>query len=377
MDVFYFLETTTKQLSERLLDVMGQELKDDNSYIFQENTKRQTLRAMKRMVAANTDHENSGSIMNSTDNLVTLKIQNNDHVQLQTVYDMNLGFNISIADPNLIENNKSLSNFNVKSHDSSMCAFTPGFASTPIKNKVTPNETITKPLWTLLEGQQVCQTKWIRNENERSSTNCTEREMQTLQHMIIQETLNSGPTCKLPSNDVSCPFVPVARIDNIYPHTNVKAEHIDVNSSSTENIFQVPDTMIAYVFNEATQSLTPMQIIEIDENVSTYQPLMTQQDVNKGNGNITYIKSSDCSKKERKQPVSTMYRKVAYKWKNVRPNLQRRPPKPHINRRQNYPSYTQIQKISVKKKQKNTKYDVDYKPSSSLQIGTACTGNSN
>ena len=164
----------------------------------------------------------------------------------------------------------------------------------------------------------------------------------------LQET--NGSKC----NERNDEFVPIAIINNII--TNIKGEDNEVKGMCTQRIFEVPNTMIAYVYDEATQTLNQMEIIQLNDDVSTYQLINPKDNEklhvpDKIRGDPKYLQDIPYSKK------SNGYRLTAFKWKKIRHMVPRRPPKPKCHRN-----------IGMRKAKSERLYDEDYKPPSHVKL---------
>ena len=274
---------------------MINENNEDSTYVYQENpTKKKTLRELRSQFAMQTPY-----IRNST---------TNHH------YDSFLGLNTSI------ENNT----------DSSVTGFKPGLASTPIRSNLVQHHTADNPIWS-------AQQRIDRGEA-----------------IIIDHTVNNA--IDLTSCDQNKLFWPVGTLDNIIENNNSKDQKKQVDNICTERIFEVPNTMIAYVFDEATEYLQPMKIIILNNDVSTYEPLKSDANDVMINKSTSHTDANTPKKMFKDKP----YRRTTLKWKNVRDKMPRRVAKPIA---QNISSTT-IPQLTGLNITSHNDLDKDYKPPS-------------
>ena len=210
-------------------------------------------------------------------------------------------------------------------------AFNPGSASTPIKPNVTDCHR-DNPIW--------------RNQHYN-----------TAEQLIIEE--NS----KIPVNATSCiadeQFWPVATIDNIIQNDKFKGQDIKFGTLCTEKIFEVPNTMMAYVFDQATDCLQPMKIIILDGDVATYEPVKDEQ--------TNVLKENYSSPNSPNSPPTKVrgktYRKATLKWKKLRHLIPKRIQKPLFHKDVGDKNKSQLSGV---RKRKRNEVDQDYKPPSNL-----------
>ena len=316
---------------------MGKTLDEDTSYVYQENATKSTLRELRKkfqMIA---------HASNSKEHLLA------NTEEIKSFDDTSLALNIAVptlsAEPNCRLDD-------VKYNLSSTCSFNPRLASTPIKSNLLGNALQSKPLYSVKEENQEINLKWIGMDPNHSPHSNSDQELNTIKELIIQQTLANVPTF----GEVTSPFMPVAMIDNI-----------PVSKVVTETVFEVPNTMIAYLFDENTQDVHPMRIIPMDEDIYTYD-LNTKNAAEDMKNTLT---AQQCEKEcldqnSRENSLEKKYRKTALKWKNIRHMVPRRPIKPEING-----CTSKI--ISTHKNKIKCKQDADYKPPSTIQVNKGKT----
>ena len=92
--------------------------------------------------------------------------------------------------------------------------------------------------------------------------------LSSLQNLLPQQQY-SGTTTNI------SPFLPVGIISDINNQTT-DIEHENKpdipNNSNLEQVFEVPDSMIGYIFNENTNDLVKVKLVETTDGLQTYQP---------------------------------------------------------------------------------------------------------
>ena len=343
---------------------MGNPLKKDTTYIYQESTKKQTLREIKRQFRADSNIQHSPAQHSEYQNICNIITKSNGHSEVEGFDETIIGLNISI--PNMKSAASSHhSADNRKLNDLSMCAFSPGLSSTPKKNNSIPVDESSKTVFSGLQRQEIFNRKLISTNEYLSNPKYRAEDITESQKLMIEHTFSSMPTCDVLSQDVHSQFVPVATVDNILPTMKIKKEEMYSTTVSTENIYQVPNTMIAYIYNEATDNLCPMQIIVLDENVSTYEPL---ENIPKDDDQ-QHCQIHNKQKISQKQPVKRKYRQSACKWRSIRHKIQCRPAKPSSVRSRGKVSNQSTNSCLLMKEKRLCKADEDYKPPACIQNG--------
>ena len=244
---------------------MGEELKEDTSYIYQgETTHRKTLRQMKRK------HYQNYSLTNDRQKL----IHDNKHT--------------------------------LNNSDLSVSAFSPAIAtSTPIKSDMVGEPITIVPQ---LNNEDVVTAQLLQfHDLARESNN----------EISVNNISQAISTSKFQQQKDE--YVPIAKIENIFP--KIKDEESDVNGLSKEKIFEVPNSLIAYIYDEGHQHAHKMQIIQLNTDVSTYQVI---KPIEKDSQHIIEP-TTICQKDFHDITSSRMgntYRQTASKWKSFRHKLQ-------------------------------------------------------
>ena len=318
---------------------MGDLIHDDNRYIYHENVTKKTLREMKKDIEGRA-HD---AYMHSNVPTYQRLIKNHsptftDSECIKSLDETGLGLNISITNTSGI-GDKRCHVYDVK-------GFTPSVASTPIKRDIlVPNNTS--------NVQHHLLGNSINMENSYLPCN-NDVDLNQIQDLILQNTLSNVGTFQGRNWD----FVPVATIDNI-----------NVN---TQNVFEVPNTMIAYLYDETNQILHPMKIVHMDEDISTYEFLQPKApDITNENSRARASEHEGQREVAKKINRHKIYRKTSLKWKKIRHKLPRRPLKPvEDENAEEIATIIASPLLWQKKRKDNYKSDKNYKPTCKIEVTT-------
>ena len=328
---------------------MGNNLDDNTSYIYQERPTKKTLRELKRTVPKNEIAQGSTTLQWKT--MCNQQIVTNTE-QVKSFDETCVGLNISVP---IMYGNNSYPVYDVKNEFSSASTFTPGLASTPIKQFRLASDITSAPSSSGTDIQQQFQINLVQMDSNSLTDIKKDVDFKQIQDMIIQQTLSNGCNYAEPNSE----FVPIATIDNI-----------KVDKVLTENVFEVPNTMIAYLFDEKTQDVHPMRLVQMDEDISTYE-LIQQKQPDEVRPTLTAATYADQSpdKIKPKKSIQRKYRKSTLNWKNIRHLLPHRPIKPtNAQGDVELASNMKTGIIPARKPRRKYNTDEDYKPPSKLQI---------
>ena len=170
-----------------------------------------------------------------------------------------------------------------------------------------------------------------------------------VQEILNQHTVNYGMDstvlqCQyLQTNPNISPFLPVGLISEMNEQSpDIEQDHKQhiPNNFNLEQVFQVPDTMIGYIFNENTNKLVKVQLLENSEGLQTYRPYEDQQDnistttssygsIEQTSGDVK-IETAESNREITSQPLrpdgqiktppqnKNKFRSITAKWKSLR-----------------------------------------------------------
>ena len=119
-----------------------------------------------------------------------------------------------------------------------------------------------------------------------------------LQELIIQQRLANLPTNSVSVTEIATQpilntFVPVGTITCDYqksnPTSDVDEKPDIIMKDSHEQVFNIPNSMIAYIYNKETQNVMKVKLIEENEDLSRYAPVPTK-DEEMQNQNLQHLK---------------------------------------------------------------------------------------
>ena len=193
-----------------------------------------------------------------------------------------------------------------------------------------------------------------------------------------------------------------AKLDTFFPVGTITCNYVNCNSPSdceqkadismkanNEQVFDIPDSMVAYIYNKTTQNVVKVKLIPENEDIPRYVPVQTNGEeiptpnskapctdaraVSQGNDTLPFPRPKllSTSKGPTKKSVQkNKFRRITAKWKNVRNRSLHAKFIPKCSPVIQKPSDIKKKKNSGRKHHITFNEDPDYKPTTKIQDDT-------